>query len=824
MDTIKRVLLYCFLWFSSIYHSLPKFYYCISSKRGIPVREFRQLENLATKVGKKRLDVEYWNRCLDLGICPEFLTFKPPNVKQYRSTRDLYQHVVRKGLNIAKEELAEAEVLHKTAHEELTSKLSFMERYALIRLLNTQLKSTTTAARNTHNKKLLNLWMKSRPRSPDCLKNLSSKELTVEERNVLYRGLKHHILPKKLRGDEVKVNIEKLVNAVILDEARRVVAENPAQGSQSDKDVFKEAVKQVTHSLVTSAFRDEVKGVFRSFMSASKNVCSSRVNRSFHETISHLSNDKDLVVCQFDKGNGVCLMNSGEYIDKLDTIINDEDKFVEITPSKRKNARHPIIRRQEVLKELINEHVKKHITPEEYSILVPVGCGPGKLYGTCKIHKPNNPLRPVVSMIRTPEYELAKYLDRLIKPNIPDKFMLYSTDNFLEKLNKFDVRPGDKSISFDVVSLFTNVPLKETINIIADHLYSEKAKLTPPFDKKAFINMLEITTGGMFLHKDLLFRQTDGVSMGNPLAPTMANFFLAYLETKLFDDPKPFYPVFYSRYVDDIFCVFRREVDFMEFFALLNSLHPSLGFTYEESGSTLPFLDVEVQLSERGCETWVYRKCTNTNTLLHFDAVAPVRWKSGLVKCMVNRAQRLSSSAFHFQNEVAKLKSIFAQNAYPVQFFDKIYHRFIQNTHQNTATGTLENDFKYNLKVPFVGKPSLYFGKKMSALMKKQFGVEINVIPATVKLGSFFPLKCRTPLPVLSRVVYRFQCLGDQTESYVGMTVRTMSERVKEHLKGRGESAIHDHIASCHSCKQISLSNFSILKKCRTQFDTKIHI
>ena len=90
----------------------------------------------------------------------------------------------------------------------------------------------------------------------------------------------------------------------------------------------------------------------------------------------------------------------------------------------------------------------------------------------------------------------------------------------------------------------------------------------------------------------------------------------------------------------------------MEFFTLLNSLHPSLRFTCEESGSTLPFLDVEVQLSDRGCETWVYRKCTNTDTLLHFDAVAPVRWKSGLVKCMINRAQRLSSSALHFQNEV----------------------------------------------------------------------------------------------------------------------------------------------------------------------------
>ena len=308
MESVKRVLLFCFIWFSSIYYSLPKFYYCISSKRGIPVRDFRHLEDLAIKVGKKRLDVDYWKRCLDLGICPEFLTFRPPKVKQYNNTKDLYQHVVRKGLNIAKEELARTEILHKTAHEELTSKLSFMERHTLIKLLNTRLKSTTTAARNIHNKKLLNLWMRSRPRSPDCLKNISSKELTVEERNVLYRGLKHHILPKKLRGDEVKVNVEKLVNAVILDEARRRVSEqNPTPGSQIDKDVLKETVREVTHSTVTSAFRDDVKGVFRSFMSASKTLCSSRVNRSFHETISQLYSDKNIVVCQFDKGNGVCL-------------------------------------------------------------------------------------------------------------------------------------------------------------------------------------------------------------------------------------------------------------------------------------------------------------------------------------------------------------------------------------------------------------------------------------------------------------------------------------------------------------------------------------
>ena len=49
-------------------------------------------------------------------------------------------------------------------------------------------------------------------------------------------------------------------------------------------------------------------------------------------------------------------------------------------------------------------------------------------YGTVKVHKPNFPLRPVVSMVNTPEYALAKYLDNMIKPYLPQTRMLKSTD------------------------------------------------------------------------------------------------------------------------------------------------------------------------------------------------------------------------------------------------------------------------------------------------------------------------------------------------------------------------------------------------------------
>ena len=70
---------------------------------------------------------------------------------------------------------------------------------------------------------------------------------------------------------------------------------------------------------------------------------------------------------------------------------------------------------------------------------------------------------------------------------------------------------------------------------------------------------MHIATSGIFMHRDRYFRQVDGVTMGSPLGPTMANFCLADLEAKLLRDSsdESFAPSLYLRYVDDIFCVFR---------------------------------------------------------------------------------------------------------------------------------------------------------------------------------------------------------------------------------------------------------------------------
>ena len=77
-----------------------------------------------------------------------------------------------------------------------------------------------------------------------------------------------------------------------------------------------------------------------------------------------------------------------------------------------------------------------------------------------------------------------------------------------------------------------------------------------------------------------MFRPIDVAAMGTPLCPALANIFVDYYENKLFSSNSKTF--LYQRYVDDIFSIFTTETQCDQFFAVLNSLHPSLRFTVEK--------------------------------------------------------------------------------------------------------------------------------------------------------------------------------------------------------------------------------------------------
>ena len=356
-------------------------------------------------------------------------------------------------------------------------------------------------------------------------------------------------------------------------------------------------------SSIDDETKDEIKYIFRKFIINAKQQCDKRHNKFIHRTLSSLSHNPKIKMCKFDKGKGVAVLNSEDYYAKLDVIVKDTSKFVEINTENQSN--HPIIAKERSIAYYIRKYLKE-FGEETVKNLIPSGSTPGKLYGLIKIHKEDNPARPVVSMIGTPEYKLAKFLDTIIKPYIPNKYVINSTDDFLTHIKDFSFTSNQFLVSFDAKSLFNNVPLNYTIDIIADYIFSLERKDQPPIKREIFIKLMHLATQGMFLYNNKLYKQIDGVAMGSPLGCTLANFFLGHLETVIFKQPSSSHPKMYLRYVDDVFAVFDDEKKCDSFLSILNTQHKNLQFTVEKSAHTLQFLDVDmIEVNEQAdVDTW----------------------------------------------------------------------------------------------------------------------------------------------------------------------------------------------------------------------------
>ena len=150
--------------------------------------------------------------------------------------------------------------------------------------------------------------------------------------------------------------------------------------------------------------------------------------------------------------------------------------------------------------------------------------------------------------------------------------------------------------SLDVNPLFTNIHLDKTIDICINQLF-EITDTVECFTKSELKQLLCFATKeSYFIFNGLLYKQTDGVAMGSPLGPSLANAFLSYHEKNWLNScPQGFKPVFYRRYVDDIFVLFYSNDHLKYFQEFLNSCYINMSFSMEtERQNKFSFLDIEV--------------------------------------------------------------------------------------------------------------------------------------------------------------------------------------------------------------------------------------
>lgn len=520
-------------------------------------------------------------------------------------------------------------------------------------------------------------------------------------------------------------------------------------------------------------------------------------------------------------------MHACDYNAKLSRIIDDTTKFEEVAWN-GEVKQHPILKQERKVQNYIRKLIKPHVDEEEYRQLYPSGSKIGGIYGVAKVRKSGMPLRPIVSTIGTPQYALAKYLDKHLRQYIPRQHTVLSSHDFTDKLKYAHFHSTHCSVvSLDVISLYTNVPLMKSIDLTVQYVFDKSNFCHLPFSRKELRELLIVANSEIFSFNNKLYKQIDGVSMGNPLAPLLADMFMGNLENAIYNEPKSFFPKIYYRYVDDTFAVFSDPSDAPKFLELLNKQDPNIKFSMENSvNNSLAFLDTRVSWNGSDFTHEVYRKPTFTGRLLDFHAACPVRWKVGLIKNLIFRAYRLSSSWNIFHDEVSKLHTLLCFNSYPKWWLEKHVRNFLNRNFSHSSIISTEDRDPLYIRFPYVGKASEMLSSQIFKMMQ-QCGVKktIRLAFSARRAKSLFPLKDVCPTLLRSTVVYKYRCLEDPNIYYIGQTTRHLFQRVVEHTT-QSNSSIFDHRSGCNSCSGKGLGDtakqFQIIAKANNNFDNLI--
>ncbi|XP_068674426.1 uncharacterized protein [Montipora foliosa] len=162
-------------------------------------------------------------------------------------------------------------------------------------------------------------------------------------------------------------------------------------------------------------------------------------------------------------------MDRKDYDDKVQQMLSDQGtyKILDKDPTQRTERK--------LNEKLANLKRENKISDSLYNELRSSDGLPPRFYGLPKIHKPGYPLRPIVSFIDSPTYMLSKHLAQILRPlmNNTDLTVKNSVE-FCEQMKNVRLKEDDELLSFDVVSLFTSIPVDLAIQVATDVLSNDE--------------------------------------------------------------------------------------------------------------------------------------------------------------------------------------------------------------------------------------------------------------------------------------------------------------------------------------------------------------
>ena len=553
------------------------------------------------------------------------------------------------------------------------------------------------------------------------------------------------------------------------------------------------------HTPILQAAGDDVTTQFHVYTTLQNHhTTSHNLSKHEREALKNIKDNENIVVVKADKGNTIVIMNKVDYIKKMNDILQDESKFTPLKKDQTKTFERKLNGQLWKLEEPLGSRLYHSLRSTD-------GTCP-RVYGTIKLHKEGMPLRPITSFIGSPAYNLSKYLSTVLTPLTKKEHSLKNSTEARMLLNQLKLAPDEELVSYDVISLFPSVPIKEVSEIIQEKLTSEtllheRCVLSP----QEIMTLLHLVLNNSTVKFDgQFYKQLDGTPMGSNISCVVADIMLEHVENRALNGQAK--PVLYRRYVDDCLAVIKNDqID--QFHQQLNEVSDKIQFTVERSkDNVINFLDLKITKKQDGTlDITVFRKPTHSGRYLDFSSNHPIQHKKAVAKNLYHRALTIPNSDNHIKDEMEHATRILRQNGYPMKFLRQIIYE-VRNKHPTPP----ENERTKNYVVlPYVGPTS----EKIKRVLHKH---NIRTVFRPNKKLCNLVGHLKDPIDHLEQkeLIYEIPC-GDCHRSYVGQTKQSLASRSKQHLRDCKNKSIATELADHHTTDghQFQFENVKILAK-----------
>ena len=295
------------------------------------------------------------------------------------------------------------------------------------------------------------------------------------------------------------------------------------------------------------------------------------------------------MIARADKGNSIVILSTLHYENKIAKFLSDNNFHTVATD--------PMNTFQTQVRNTVKQS-KTSIPKDSRWKYINMNPSAPSIKGFIKIHKQEQPIRPVVKWRNAPAYQLSKLFTKKLNHLLPlhHAFNIKNTHDLIRNLNDTQLLPHYTLASLHITNLYSNIPVTDTKVILANVL---NHKLVDPQTQQEILRWYDIITKqNYFSHNKNIIIQQDSLAMGAPSSGLIAGIFLQHLEhLHLTHLVHKHHIINYCRYADDIFLIFDpNNTSIQHILKDFNALHPNLQFTVEtEQDHTLNYLDITIR-------------------------------------------------------------------------------------------------------------------------------------------------------------------------------------------------------------------------------------